>query len=51
MNTSGCVKVLTNFYSVPLPVSLEVHAKVHSAYEETLTKKPGAFAGSTALEQ
>jgi hypothetical protein len=72
--------VLTNFYSVPLPVGLEVQAKVHSAYVEiwhqgecvarhercfqrqqkvlnlehyldALTKKPGAFAGSTALEQ
>jgi len=80
VNTSGCVKVLTNFYSVPLPVGLEVQAKVHSAYVEiwyqggcvarhercfkrqqkvlnlehyldALTKKPGAFAGSTALEQ
>ena len=74
------MKVLTNFYSVPLPVGLEVQAKVHSAYVEiwhqgecvarhercfnrqqkvlnlehyldALTKKPGAFAGSTALEQ
>jgi len=80
VNSSGCVKVLTNFYSVPLPVGLEVQAKVHSAYVEiwhqgecvarhercfhrqqkvlnlehyldALTKKPGAFAGSTALEQ
>jgi hypothetical protein len=80
VNTSGCAKVLTNFYSVPLPVGLEVQAKVHSAYVEiwhqgecvarhercfnrqqkilnlehyldALTKKPGAFAGSTALEQ
>jgi transposase len=80
VNGSGCVKVLTNFYSVPLPVGLEVQAKVHSAYVEiwhqgecvarhercfqrqqkvlnlehyldALTKKPGAFAGSTALEQ
>jgi transposase len=80
VNTSGCVKVLTNFYSVPLPVGVEVQAKVHSAYVEiwhqgecvarhercfdrqqkvlnlehyleALTKKPGAFAGSTPLEQ
>jgi transposase len=80
VNTSGCVRVLTNFYSAPVPVGLEVQAKVHSAYVEiwhrgecvarhercfrrqqkvlnlehyldALTKKPGAFAGSTALEQ
>ena len=80
VNASGCVRVLTNFYSVPLPVGLEVQAKVHSAYVEiwhqgkcvaqhercfqrqqkilnlehyleALTKKPGAFAGSTPLEQ
>ena len=80
VNTSGCVKVLTNFYSVPLPVGIEVQAKVLSSYVEiwhqgqcvarhercfnrqqkvlnlehyleALTKKPGAFAGSTALEQ
>jgi hypothetical protein len=34
VNGSGCVRVLTNFYSVPLPVGVEVHAKVHSAYLE-----------------
>src|SRR6266516_6475356 len=80
VNASGCVKVLTNFYSVPLPVGIEVQAKVHSAYVEiwhqgqcvarhercfdrqqkvldlehyleALTKKPGALAGSTPLEQ
>jgi hypothetical protein len=80
VNASGCVKVLTNFYSVPLAVGIEVQAKVHSAYVEiwhqgecvarhercfnrqqkilslehyleALTKKPGAFAGSTPLEQ
>ena len=80
VNTSGCVKVLTNFYSVPLPVGIEVQAKVLSSYVEiwhqgqcvarhercfnrqqkvldlehyldALTKKPGAFAGSTGLEQ
>lgn len=80
VNASGCVKVLTNFYSVPLPVGIEVQAKVHSSYVEiwhqgecvarhercfnrqqkvlnlehyleALTKKPGAFPGSTPLEQ
>lgn len=80
VNGSGCVKVLTNFYSVPLPVGVEVQAKVHAAYVEiwyqgrcvarhercfdrqqkvldlehyldALTKKPGAFAGSTPLAQ
>jgi hypothetical protein len=33
------VKVLTNFYSVPLPVGLEVQAKVHSAYVEIWHQK------------
>ena len=28
VNTHGTVKVLTNFYSAPLPVGVEVHAKV-----------------------
>jgi transposase len=80
VNASRCVRVLTNFYSTPLPVGLEVQVKVHAAYIEiwhqgqcmarhercfqrqqkvlnlehyldVLTKKPGAFAGSTALEQ
>ena len=80
VNASGCVKVLTNFYSVPVPVGIEVQAKVHSSsveiwhrgeivarhercfdrqqkilnlehYLEALTKKPGAFASSTPLEQ
>jgi hypothetical protein len=80
VNASGCVKVLTNFYSVPLPVGVEAQAKVLSSYVEiwhqgqcvarhercfnrqqkvlnlehyldALTKKPGAFAGSTPLEQ
>jgi transposase len=80
VNSSGCVRVLTNFYSVPLPVGVEVQAKVYSAYVEmwhqgqrvarhercfgrqqkvldlehyldVLTKKPGALAGSTPLEQ
>ena len=80
VNASGCVRVLTNFYSVPLPVGTSVQVKVYSSYVEvwrqarcvarhercyqrqqkvlelehyldTLTKKPGAFAGSTALEQ
>ena len=80
VNASGCVRVLTNFYSVPLAVGLEVQARVHSTYVEiwyqgecvarhercfqrqqkilnlehyleALTKKPGALAGSTPLEQ
>ena len=80
VNASGCVKVLTNFYSTPLPVGLEVQVKVQAAYIEiwhqgkcvaqhercfqrqqkvlnlehyleALTKKPGALAGSTPLEQ
>jgi transposase len=80
VNGSGCVRVLTNFYSVPLPVGVEVQAKVHASYVEmwhqgrcvarhercfdrqqkvldlehyldALTKKPGAFAGSTPLAQ
>jgi hypothetical protein len=80
VNQSGCVKVLTNFYSTPLPVGTAVEVKVYSAYVEiwhagrcvarhercyqrqqkvlelehyldTLEKKPGALAGSTALEQ
>jgi transposase len=80
VNQSGCVKVLTNFYSTPLPVGTTVDAKVYSAYVEiwhgghcvarhercyerhrqvlelehyldVLVKKPGAMAGSTALEQ
>jgi len=80
INASGCVKVLTNFYSAPLPVGTSVQAKVYSAYVEiwyqarcvarhercyerhqkvlqldhyldALSKKPGALAGSTALEQ
>jgi hypothetical protein len=80
VNASGCIRVLTNFYSVPLPVGVEVQAKVYSTYVEiwhqgqcvarhercfdrqqkildlehyleALTKKPGALAGSTQLEQ
>ena len=80
VNGSGCVKVLTNFYSAPLSVGTAVQVKVYSAYVEVwhqakcvarhercygryqkvlelehyldvLTKKPGALAGSTALEQ
>ncbi len=74
------MKVLTNFYSTPLPVGTPVQAKVYSAcveiwhsgrcvaqhercygrhrqvleldhYLDVLVKKPGAMAGSTALEQ
>jgi transposase len=80
VNGSGCVRVLTNFYSAPLPAGTTVEAKVYSAYVEiwhegkcvarhercyerhrkvlelehyldVLLKKPGALAGSTALEQ
>lgn len=80
VNGSGCVRVLTNFYSTPLPVGVSVEVKVYSAYVEVwhqgkcvarhercyeryrkvlelehyldvLMKKPGALAGSTALEQ
>jgi len=80
VNASGCVKVLTNFYSVPAPAGSQVQAKVYAAYVEiwhqgkmmaqhercfsrqqkvldlehyldALSKKPGAFAGSTPLEQ
>jgi transposase len=80
VNQSGCVKVLTNFYSTPLPVGTTVEVKVYSAYVEiwhggrcvaqhercyrrqqkvlalehyldVFQKKPGALAGSTALEQ
>ncbi len=80
VNASGCVRVLTNFYSAPLAVGTAVQVKVYSSYVEVwyqgrcvarhercyerqqkvlelvhyldaLTKKPGAFAGSTALEQ
>jgi hypothetical protein len=45
VNASGCVRVLTNFYSVPLPVGLEVQAKVHSAYVE-IWHRPGVRAGA-----
>ncbi len=34
INASGCVKVLTNFYSAPLPVGCSVEAKVYSSYVE-----------------
>ena len=80
VNQSGCVKVLTNFYSTPLPVATTVETKVYSAtveiwhgghcvarhercygrHQQVLeldhsldvpVKKPGAMAGSTALEQ
>jgi len=80
VDARGCIKVLTNFYSTPLPVGTSVQAKVYSAYVEVwhggrsvarherchdrfqhvlelehyldvLAKKPGALAGSTALEQ
>jgi transposase len=80
INASGCVKVLTNFYSAPLPMGASVQVRAYSAYVEiwyqakcvarhercyerhqkvldldhyleVLSKKPGALAGSTALEQ
>jgi transposase len=80
VNGSGCVRVLTNFYSAPVPVGREVQAKVYAAhvevwyqgacvarhercfgrqkkvldlehYLDALSKKPGALAGSTPLEQ
>lgn len=80
VNSSGCARVLTNFYSVPVAVGTEVEAKIHAAYVElwhcgkllarhercfgrqqkildldhyleVLERKPGALAGSTALEQ
>jgi transposase len=34
VNGSGCVRVLTNFYSAPLPVGTTVEVKVYSAYVE-----------------
>jgi hypothetical protein len=34
VNASSCVRVLTNFYSIPLPVGVEVQAKVYSTYVE-----------------
>lgn len=34
VNASGCVKVLTNFYSVPLPVGVEAQARVGAAHVE-----------------
>ena len=80
VNSQGCVRVLTNFYSVPAPVGCVVEAKVYAAeveiwhegkcrarhdrcfsrqkkvldlehYLDVLSKKPGALAGSSALEQ
>ena len=80
VNSSSCVRVLTNFYSVPLTEGEKVEVKVYSSYVEAwqqgrclarhercfgrhqkvldldhylepLLKKPGALAGSTALEQ
>lgn len=34
INASGCAKVLTNFYSAPLPVGASVEAKAYSSYVE-----------------
>src|SRR5580704_18976875 len=36
VNTSGCVKVLLNSYSVPLAAGTEVEAKIHATYVELL---------------
>jgi transposase len=80
VNGFGCVKVRTNFYSVPLAAGTKVHAKAYASrvelwhegncvahharcyghqqqilelehYLDVLWRKPGALAGSTALEQ
>jgi hypothetical protein len=80
VNSSSCVRVLTNFYSVPLAEGEKVVVKVYASnveawqhgrclarhercfdrhqkvleldhYLEPLLHKPGALAGSTALEQ
>ena len=80
VNNQRCVRVLTNFYSVPAPVGSQVQVKVYAAeveiwyegkclarhercfsrqkkvlelehYLDVLSKKPGALAGSMALEQ
>src|SRR6202034_2177402 len=65
INASGCAKVLTNFYSAYVEVwhqakcvalherCYERHQKVLllDHYLDVLTRKPGALAGSTALEQ
>ena len=34
VNSSGCVNVLTNFYSTPLPAATRVEARVYAAYVE-----------------
>lgn len=34
VNSSGCVKVLTNSYSAPLAAGIEVEAKIHATYVE-----------------
>jgi len=34
VNGSGCIQLLTNFYSVPVPVGIEVQAKVYASYVE-----------------
>ncbi|HET8549646.1 MAG TPA: IS21 family transposase, partial [Bryobacteraceae bacterium] len=34
VNSSGCVNVLTNFYSAPLPAGTHVKARVYAAYVE-----------------
>jgi hypothetical protein len=49
VNGSGCVRVLTNFYSVPVPVGVEVQAKVHSAYVENRSNARGSLNGLTGI--
>ena len=39
VNASGCVKVLTNFYSTPLPVGIEVQAKVQAAFVDLASRE------------
>ena len=80
INGLGCVKVLTNAYSVPLAAGTQVQAKIYAStvelwrdgccvashercyrrqqqildledYLDVLFRKPGALAGSKALEQ
>ena len=40
VNSMGCVKVLTNAYSVPLKAGAEVHAKVYASYGGSLAGRP-----------
>jgi hypothetical protein len=45
VNSSGCVKALTNFYSVPLAAGTEVEVKIHAAYVETFASVPDLAPG------